>query len=52
VTINEYINIAKQYSTPQSGQLLNGVLDNILRSGKGRQNKKTGQKGLIVHFWD
>jgi N utilization substance protein B len=31
VTINEYIDIAKQYSTPQSGQFVNGVLDNILK---------------------
>ncbi len=31
VTINEYIEVAKQYSTPQSGQFLNGVLDNILK---------------------
>ncbi len=31
VTINEYIEIAKQYSTPQSGQFINGVLDNLLK---------------------
>jgi transcription antitermination protein NusB len=31
VSINEYIDIAKQYSTPQSGQFVNGVLDNILK---------------------
>jgi len=31
VTINEYIDIAKQYSTPLSGQFVNGVLDNILK---------------------
>jgi len=31
VTINEYIEIAKQYSTPQSGQFVNGVLDNLLK---------------------
>lgn len=31
VTINEYIEIAKTYSTPQSGQFVNGVLDNILK---------------------
>ena len=31
VTINEYIDIAKQYSTPQSGQFVNGVLDNIVK---------------------
>jgi N utilization substance protein B len=29
VTINEYIDLAKAYSTPQSGQFVNGILDNI-----------------------
>jgi N utilization substance protein B len=29
VTINEYIDIAKEYSTNQSGQFINGILDNI-----------------------
>lgn len=29
VTINEYIDIAKAYSTKQSGQFVNGLLDNI-----------------------
>lgn len=31
VTINEYIDLAKTYSTPQSGQFVNGLLDNILK---------------------
>ena len=38
VTINEYIDLAKEYSTPQSGQFVNGILDNIhkdlVRDGK------------------
>jgi N utilization substance protein B len=29
VTINEYIDIAKDYSTKQSGQFVNGILDSI-----------------------
>ena len=29
VTINEYIDLAKEYSTPQSGQFVNGLLDSI-----------------------
>ncbi len=29
VTINEYIDLAKEYSTSQSGQFVNGILDNI-----------------------
>jgi transcription antitermination protein NusB len=31
VTINEYIDLAKAYSTPQSGQFVNGILDSILK---------------------
>ncbi|UYQ94235.1 transcription antitermination factor NusB [Chitinophaga horti] len=31
VSINEYIDLAKAYSTPQSGQFVNGILDNILK---------------------
>ena len=38
VTINEYIEVAKMYSTPQSGQFVNGVLDNILKDLE-RENK-------------
>jgi len=38
VTINEYIELAKDYSTQQSGQFINGILDNIhkemLQNGK------------------
>lgn len=41
VTINEYIDIAKQYSTQQSGQFINGVLDNIHKEllAAGKINK-------------
>ena len=45
VTINEYIEVAKLYSTPQSGQFVNGVLDNILkdleREDKIRKQERT-----------
>ena len=42
VTINEYIELAKTYSTLQSGQFVNGVLDNILKdlSEKGEIRKQ------------
>jgi N utilization substance protein B len=30
VTFNEYIEIAKNYSTEKSGTFINGVLDNIV----------------------
>ncbi len=47
VTINEYIDIAKQYSTPQSGQFVNGVLDNILKDlVKDKKINKT-DRGMI-----
>jgi N utilization substance protein B len=29
VSLNEYIEIAKQYSTPRSGQFINGILDKL-----------------------
>ncbi len=38
VTINEYIDLAKAYSTVHSGQFINGVLDNIHKEFL-RQNK-------------
>lgn len=37
VTINEYIDLAKSYSTPQSGQFVNGILDNILKELEAAQ---------------
>ena len=40
VTINEYIDIAKEFSTLASGKFVNGVLDNIL--------KDLTKQGLIV----
>jgi N utilization substance protein B len=47
VTINEYIELAKEYSTPKSRQFINGILDvlskEMVRSGKIR---KSG-RGLI-----
>ncbi len=41
VSINEVIEISKNYSTPNSGKFLNGILDNILQDLKneGRVNK-------------
>lgn len=47
VTINEYLEISKEFSTPKSNSFLNGILDKILIELK-EQNKirKTG-RGLI-----
>lgn len=47
VTINEYLEIAKEYSTPKSSIFINGILDNLVKELE--QNKrllKTG-RGLI-----
>jgi len=38
VTLNEYIEIAKKYSTEKSGTFINGILDNIVNQFK-KENK-------------
>ncbi len=47
VTMNEYLEIAKEYSTPKSSIFINGVLDKIVKEYKA-ENKhlKTG-RGLL-----
>jgi N utilization substance protein B len=47
VTINEYIDLAKDYSTPQSGQFVNGILDNIHKEllSQGKLQKVEFKKG-------
>jgi len=37
VTMNEYIDAARFYSTPKSGQFINGVLDSIIKELKKRK---------------
>lgn len=34
VTLNEYIDMAKYYSTPKSGTFINGILDSIVNELK------------------
>ena len=47
VTINEYIDVAKDYSTAQSGQFVNGILDNIHKELlKENKMHKVAYKGL------
>lgn len=47
VTINEAIEIAKKYSTPKSGQFINGILDTVLLElQQNGRLKKTGG-GLV-----
>jgi N utilization substance protein B len=49
VTINEYIDLAKEYSTPQSGQFINGILDNIHKelTAEGKINKKSFKNSTL-----
>ncbi len=46
VTLNEYIEIAKTYSTEKSGLFINGVLDNIVNQFK-QENKLV--KVVMIH---
>ena len=47
VTINEYLEIAKEYSTPKSSIFINGILDNLIKEFQNEDKiKKTG-RGLI-----
>ena len=32
VSVNEYLEISKEYSTPKSSQFINGVLDNLVKN--------------------
>jgi N utilization substance protein B len=47
VTINEYLEIAKEYSTPKSSIFINGILDNLVKEfEKNDRLVKTG-RGLL-----
>jgi transcription antitermination protein NusB len=43
VTINEYLEIAKEYSTPKSSIFINGILDNLVKDYQ--ENKKMVKTG-------
>jgi len=47
VTLNEYIEIAKMYSTPKSSKFVNGTLDKILQDWKQQDLIKKKGRGLI-----
>jgi len=47
VTINEYIELAKEYSTPKSNVFINGVLDNIVREYKANKTLNKKGRGLM-----
>lgn len=47
VTINEYIELTKLYSTPKSPQFINGILDVIAKELQKRGELKKSGRGLI-----
>ena len=47
VSINEYIELAKEYSTPKSRQFINGILDVISKELKTSGALKKSGRGLI-----
>ena len=48
VSINEFIDIAKDFSTPSSGKFVNGVLDNIVKDLMGQGLIVKSGRGLIT----
>lgn len=47
VTINEYLEIAKEYSTPKSSLFINGILDKIVKEYQSEKRHEKSGRGLI-----
>lgn len=47
VTINEAIDLAKEYSTAQSGRFVNGILDSLYRKLKSEKKIQKRGRGLV-----
>jgi transcription antitermination protein NusB len=47
VSINEYIELAKTYSTPKSGTFVNGILDNLSGKLKASGQLRKSGRGLL-----
>jgi len=47
VTINEYLEIAKEYSTPKSSVFINGVLDKLVKEYEGDKKLNKIGRGLL-----
>lgn len=47
VTINEYLEIAKEYSTPKSSIFINGILDNLVKEFTQDGKLKKSGRGLL-----
>lgn len=47
VTINEYLEIAKEYSTPKSSIFINGILDNLVKEFEANKKLLKTGRGLM-----
>lgn len=47
VTINEYLEIAKEYSTPKSSIFINGILDNLVKEFQANETLNKTGRGLM-----
>jgi N utilization substance protein B len=47
VTLNEYIEIAKDYCTAKSSTFVNGILDKIVKEMRASGTMKKAGRGLI-----
>jgi len=47
VSINEYLEIAKEYSTPKSSIFINGILDKLVKEYKAEGKLKKAGRGLL-----
>ncbi len=47
VSINEYLEIAKEYSTPKSSIFINGILDKLVKEYKAQGKLKKAGRGLL-----
>lgn len=47
VTINEYLEIAKEYSTPKSSIFINGILDNLVKDYQNTNRLVKAGRGLM-----
>ena len=47
VTINEYLEVAKEYSTPKSSIFINGILDNLVKEYQSNNTLLKTGRGLM-----
>ena len=47
VTLNEYLELAKEYSTPKSSIFINGILDNLVKEFQTNKKMIKAGRGLI-----